>query len=225
MCIDLSLHFPFYFHYLSTFETSMATVDSIDQNPDETNPAPLFTINVPETSSSAPKESLEVEPDQDDDDRILSTKMTLVNSAIDEIGFTSYQLKLFFLNGFGYAVDSLLILLNALTQPQVALQYQPKVSKTQSIAANIGLLIGALFWGLGADVSSYRTKTPRIHASLDYRPSICIQHNTLHLFNLCYHCRCITELSQRLYFRRSDDLWWWWQFNLGHGSLSRISSR
>jgi hypothetical protein len=89
-------------------------------------------------------------------DTTLAQKMQLVNDAINEIGFTSYQLKLFFLNGFGYAVDSLLILLNALTQPQVALQYHPAVSKAQTIAMGVGLLLGALFWGLGADVSLYR---------------------------------------------------------------------
>ena len=87
------------------------------------------------------------------EDETLAIKMQYVNNAIDEIGFTSYQLKLFFLNGFGYAVDSLLILLNALTQPQVALQYRPFVSKAQTIATGVGLLLGALFWGLGADVS------------------------------------------------------------------------
>ena len=87
------------------------------------------------------------------EDKILALKMHYVNNAIDEIGFTTYQLKLFFLNGFGYAVDSLLILLNALTQPQVILQYQPYVSKAQTIAVGLGLLFGALFWGLGADVS------------------------------------------------------------------------
>jgi hypothetical protein len=86
-------------------------------------------------------------------DRTLARKMALVDNAIDEIGFTSYQMKLFFLNGFGYAVDSLLILLNGLTQPQIALQYHPMVSKAQTIAVGIGLLFGALFWGLGADVS------------------------------------------------------------------------
>ena len=86
-------------------------------------------------------------------DQILARKMKCVNDAIDEIGYTSYQLKLFFLNGFGYAVDSLLILLNALTQPQVAMQYQPVISKAQTIAVGFGLLFGALFWGLGADVS------------------------------------------------------------------------
>ena len=83
----------------------------------------------------------------------LALKMQCVNDALDEIGFTRYQLKLFFLNGFGYAVDSLLILLNALTQPQVAMQYKPVVSKAQTICMGVGLLFGALFWGLGADVS------------------------------------------------------------------------
>jgi len=86
-------------------------------------------------------------------DRTLARKMALVNNAIDEIGFTSYQMKLFFLNGFGYAVDSLLILLIVLTQSQITLQYHPVIITTQIIAAGIGLLFGALFWGLGADAS------------------------------------------------------------------------
>jgi hypothetical protein len=88
-------------------------------------------------------------------DKTLALKMRCVNDAIDEIGFTSYQLKLFFLNGFGYAVDSLLILLNALTQSQVVLQYNPTVTTGTTIAVGIGLLFGALFWGLGADVSLF----------------------------------------------------------------------
>ena len=98
--------------------------------------------------------SLDVEHDQ-----VLARKMQCVNDAIDEIGYTSYQLKLFFLNGFGYAVDSLLILLNALTQPQVAMQYQPAISKAQTIAVGVGLLFGALFWGLGADVSWFAERS------------------------------------------------------------------
>ena len=35
-------------------------------------------------------------------DPVLNAKMRLVNDAIDEIGFTGYQVKLFVLNGFGY---------------------------------------------------------------------------------------------------------------------------
>jgi hypothetical protein len=34
-------------------------------------------------------------------DPVLNMKMHLVNNAIDEIGFTPYQAKLFCLNGFG----------------------------------------------------------------------------------------------------------------------------
>lgn len=41
-------------------------------------------------------------------DQVLVRKMALVNGAIDEIGMTGFQWKLFFLNGFGYAVDSVL---------------------------------------------------------------------------------------------------------------------
>lgn len=121
----------------------------------ESTPSAVFMLQPPASPSTkqstlASTESLRLDDDQD---TVLARKLQLVNSAIDEIGFTTYQLKLFFLNGFGYAVDSLLILLNALTQPQVALQYQPRVSKAQTIAVGIGLLTGALFWGLGADVS------------------------------------------------------------------------
>ena len=39
-------------------------------------------------------------------DPVLANKMALVNRAIEEIGMTPFQWKLFFLNGFGYAVDS-----------------------------------------------------------------------------------------------------------------------
>lgn len=45
-------------------------------------------------------------------DAVLAKKMALVNAAIDEIGMTPFQWKLFFLNGFGYAVDSVSINLN-----------------------------------------------------------------------------------------------------------------
>lgn len=39
-------------------------------------------------------------------DPILTRKMILINNAVDEIGMTPFHWKLFFLNGFGYAVDS-----------------------------------------------------------------------------------------------------------------------
>jgi hypothetical protein len=39
-------------------------------------------------------------------DPVLAKKLALVNQAIDDIGMTGFQWKLFFFNGFGYAVDS-----------------------------------------------------------------------------------------------------------------------
>ena len=44
-------------------------------------------------------------------DPVLAQKMALINEAIEEIGMTPFQWKLFFLNGFGYAVDSVSILI------------------------------------------------------------------------------------------------------------------
>lgn len=125
--------------------------DSDEHPPRSITPVEVVIVN--ESTYDEPKDtthdfSFDIQPDQ-----VLALKMQHVNRAIDEIGFTSYQMKLFFLNGFGYAVDSLLILLNALTQPQVAMQYQPAISKAQTISMGIGLLLGALCWGLGADVS------------------------------------------------------------------------
>ena len=45
-------------------------------------------------------------------DPVLAKKMALVNTAFDEIGMTPFQWKLFFLNGFGYAVDSVCTIYN-----------------------------------------------------------------------------------------------------------------
>ncbi|KAK9476830.1 major facilitator superfamily domain-containing protein [Lipomyces japonicus] len=90
-------------------------------------------------------------------DQALSDKMLLVSNAIDDIGLTPYHWKLFFLNGFGYAVDSLLIVCSSIAQPQVELQYpRPNVIKGVSVAASVGMLIGAVFWGMGADLIGRR---------------------------------------------------------------------
>lgn len=45
---------------------------------------------------------------EQDVDPVLTRKMHLVNNAMDEIGLTPYHWKLFVLNGFGYAADSLM---------------------------------------------------------------------------------------------------------------------
>ena len=85
-------------------------------------------------------------------DPALNAKMHLVNDAIDEIGFTTYQWKLFVLNGFGYAVDSLILLLQSITATNAGYEFQPSFAFGLTVAAYVGMLVGALFWGLSADV-------------------------------------------------------------------------
>ncbi|KAI7555124.1 MFS general substrate transporter [Hortaea werneckii] len=76
----------------------------------------------------------------------------LVNNAIDEIGMTPYTWRLFCLNGFGYAVDSQILLIQSIIATYAAYEFQPSFGNGMTIAAYVGMLVGALFWGLSADV-------------------------------------------------------------------------
>lgn len=89
-------------------------------------------------------------------DPVLNAKMHLVNNAIDEIGFTPYHVKLFILNGFGYAVDSLILLIQSIIAKQAGYEFNPGYKNGLTIAVYVGMLIGALFWGLSADVIGRR---------------------------------------------------------------------
>ncbi|PWY73035.1 hypothetical protein BO70DRAFT_373322 [Aspergillus heteromorphus CBS 117.55] len=87
-------------------------------------------------------------------DPILTRKMARVNEAIDEIGMTPFQWKLFFLNGFGYGVDSLLISCQSIVQSAVTQEFDspnPRI-KGVALASQVGLLVGAATWGFTADV-------------------------------------------------------------------------
>ncbi|KAF2797114.1 MFS general substrate transporter [Melanomma pulvis-pyrius CBS 109.77] len=87
-------------------------------------------------------------------DPVLAKKMALINAAIDEIGMTPFQWKLFVFNGFGYAVDSLLIVCNAIAQPAVDREFGRPNKKIAGVAlaSQIGLLVGAALWGFTADI-------------------------------------------------------------------------
>ncbi|KAG4255883.1 hypothetical protein FPRO04_11524 [Fusarium proliferatum] len=91
--------------------------------------------------------------DLQDLDPAFNQKMRLVNDAIDEIGWTPYHLKLFFLNGFGYAVDSMILLFQSIIAAQSFREFGEKgYANAMTIAAYVGMLTGALFWGFGADI-------------------------------------------------------------------------
>ncbi|KAK5047155.1 hypothetical protein LTR84_007098 [Exophiala bonariae] len=91
-------------------------------------------------------------------DPVLAKKMALANSALDEIGMTAFQWKLFYLNGFGYAVDSLLIVCQSIAGPAVTQEFGNPSKKIAGVAlaSQVGLLVGAALWGLSADVIGRR---------------------------------------------------------------------
>jgi MFS family permease len=76
--------------------------------------------------------------------------------AIDEIGWTGLHLRLFCLTGFGYAADSLILLLQSITAVSAAAELHPSFKNGLTIAVYVGMLVGALFWGLGADIIGRR---------------------------------------------------------------------
>ncbi|KAK7429868.1 Filamentous Growth Regulator [Neonectria magnoliae] len=87
------------------------------------------------------------------EDEVLALKTRLINDANDELGWTPFHWKLFFLNGFGYAVDSLLTMVQgAFLELATASSYV----NAGVVAQNVGLVVGALFWGLGADIIGRR---------------------------------------------------------------------
>lgn len=80
-----------------------STNDSRDLPSDKTiGPVQVKEYGSDDSSSNSLKEVFDVKGF----DPVLAKKMALVNEAIDSIGMTNFQWKMFFLNGFGYAVDS-----------------------------------------------------------------------------------------------------------------------
>ncbi|KAI8711162.1 MFS domain-containing protein [Fusarium sp. LHS14.1] len=95
-----------------------------------------------DSSESTGKDVLEF----DIESEVLAFKTHLVNN------------KLFFLNGFGYAVDSLLTMVQGVTGAQAFRELATASSYVNAgvVAQNVGLLVGALFWGFGADILGRR---------------------------------------------------------------------
>ncbi|KAK6202542.1 inorganic phosphate transporter [Scheffersomyces amazonensis] len=93
--------------------------------------------------------------DLESNDDILKKKMKLVNDAIDEIGFTWYHLKLFFLNGMGYSTDCQLIYLESSVREFINYQFGYSFPVSNECYA-IGMILGGLFWGFSADLIGRR---------------------------------------------------------------------
>ena len=55
-----------------------------------------------------------------------------------------------------YAVDSLLLLLQSIIATSAGYEFTPAYSRALTVAVYMGMLFGALFWGLSADVIGRR---------------------------------------------------------------------
>ncbi|KAJ7224512.1 MFS general substrate transporter [Mycena pura] len=84
-------------------------------------------------------------------DPVYYAKTRVLNTAIQNIGMGRYQYSLFICAGFGWFADSVWPLITGLILTPVVAEFRFN-GPFLSLAANIGLLVGALVWGLGSDV-------------------------------------------------------------------------
>ncbi|KAF9265777.1 MFS general substrate transporter [Marasmius fiardii PR-910] len=84
-------------------------------------------------------------------DPVYQGKARVLNDALQEIGMGQYQWALFVVTGFGWLVDNLWPIVTGLILPPVLNEFAfdgPFIKLGQ----NIGLLVGAVFWGVGSDI-------------------------------------------------------------------------
>jgi len=89
-------------------------------------------------------------------DPIFEAKSAILNSAIQQIGMGKYQWKLFTLCGFGWAADNLWLQGVAIILPQVGKEFNPPHQTFLTLALYVGLIFGASFWGVTADIIGRR---------------------------------------------------------------------
>ncbi|KAF4982098.1 hypothetical protein FZEAL_2204 [Fusarium zealandicum] len=85
-------------------------------------------------------------------DPVYEAKARILNRAIADIGMGRYQWELFVVIGFGWASDNLWPIVTSLIFTPVANEFKPARPPYLTLAQNIGLLGGAMFWGFGCDV-------------------------------------------------------------------------
>ncbi|KAK1769409.1 synaptic vesicle 2-related protein [Phialemonium atrogriseum] len=85
-------------------------------------------------------------------DPVYEAKARVLNHAIQEIGMGWYQWQLFMVVGFGWASDNLWPIVTSLIFTPVANEFGPSRPPLLTLAQNIGLLAGAIFWGFGCDI-------------------------------------------------------------------------
>ena len=130
-------------------------------------------------------------------DPILAKKMALVNDAIEQIGMTPFQWKIFFLNGFGYAVDSVI---NTPCRRRCCIA---DGEASHCVSINSSTSCGAGVWcsdgksrGNCACVPnrSFDWCCPLGIYSRYHREENCVQYQSFHLRDICLDCGRHAEL-------------------------------
>ena len=91
-------------------------------------------------------------PPDDSPDAAYKAKADVLNRAVQDIGMGRYQWQLFVVIGFGWASDNLWPIVTSLTLPPIAYEFHIAKSPLLTLSQNIGLLVGAVFWGFGCDI-------------------------------------------------------------------------
>ncbi|RFU27191.1 hypothetical protein B7463_g9142, partial [Scytalidium lignicola] len=89
-------------------------------------------------------------------DPVYEAKARVLNRAIQDIGMGWYQWQLFIVVGFGWANDNLWPIVTSLILTPIANEFSVSRPPLLSLAQNIGLLAGAMFWGFGCDIFGRR---------------------------------------------------------------------
>ncbi|GKT95763.1 major facilitator superfamily transporter [Colletotrichum tofieldiae] len=85
-------------------------------------------------------------------DPVYEAKARVLNRAIQDIGMGWYQWQLFIVVGFGWASDNLWPIVTSLIFTPITNEFGPSRPPLLTLAQNIGLLAGAMFWGFGCDL-------------------------------------------------------------------------
>ncbi|KAI6006136.1 major facilitator superfamily domain-containing protein [Pisolithus albus] len=84
-------------------------------------------------------------------DPVYHAKAKILNNAIQEIGMGKYQWCLFFVAGFGWFSDNLWPSTPGLIYTSVTREFNV-LGEWMLLGQALGLLVGAVFWGVGCDV-------------------------------------------------------------------------
>ncbi|KAJ3811591.1 MFS general substrate transporter [Lentinula aff. lateritia] len=84
-------------------------------------------------------------------DQVYQAKARILNNSIQEIGMGKYQIYLFCCAGFGWFADSVWPLITGLILTPVINEFKFD-GPFLSLAANIGLFVGAVIWSFGCDI-------------------------------------------------------------------------